>query len=51
MAVGLVERADISKWNPVATTITAQPNATYDRAYGLFRRLYEQTKDIAQELT
>jgi xylulokinase len=51
MAVGLVERADISKWNPAVKTIIARPNATYDKAHGLFRRLYEQTKDIASELT
>lgn len=51
LAVGLVERGDISKWNPVAQTITAHPNATYEAAHGLFRRLYEQTKDIASELT
>ena len=51
MAVGLVERADIAQWNPVAKTITARPNAVYDKAHGLFRRLYEQTKDIAAELT
>ncbi|MCF6231499.1 MAG: FGGY-family carbohydrate kinase [Rhodobacteraceae bacterium] len=51
MAVGLVKRTDIANWNPVAKTITARPNATYDKAYGLFRRLYEQTKDIAAELT
>ncbi|RLJ58915.1 xylulokinase [Litoreibacter meonggei] len=51
LAVGLVQRDDISKWNPVAQTITARPNATYDKAHGLFRRLYEQTKDIASELT
>lgn len=50
LAVGLVERSDISKWNPVAQTITARPNATYDKAHGLFRRLYEQTKDIAAAL-
>jgi xylulokinase len=51
MSVGLVERSDISKWNPVAETITARVNPTYDKAHGLFRRLYEQTKDIASELT
>lgn len=51
LAVGLVKRDDMAKWNPVANTITAQPNATYDKAHGLFRRLYEQTKDIAADLT
>lgn len=51
LAVGSVRREDISSWNPVARSITAQPNETYDKAHGLFRRLYEQTKDIAGELT
>ena len=50
MSVGLVNRADISKWNPVAETIRARSNPTYDKAHKLFRKLYEQTKDIAQEL-
>ncbi len=51
LAVGLVKREDILTWNPVAETISAQSNATYDKAHGLFRRLYAQTKDIAAELT
>ena len=36
---------------PVVETIPARANDTYDKAHGLFRRLYEQTKDIAAELT
>jgi xylulokinase len=51
MAAGLADRADIAQWNPVVKTITARPNAVYEKAHGLFRRLYEQTKDIASELT
>lgn len=51
LAVGLVEREDIATWNPATKTITARPNATYDKAHGLYRRLYQQTKDIASELT
>ena len=51
MAVGLVKREDISAWNPVAQAITARPSVTYDKAHSLFLRLYEQTKDIASELT
>jgi len=50
LSVGIVERADISTWNPVAQSVTAQANPTLDKAHGLFRRLYEQTKDIAHEL-
>ncbi|WP_299730344.1 FGGY-family carbohydrate kinase [uncultured Tateyamaria sp.] len=50
LAVGLVERDDIAKWNPAVETIRAEPSAVYDEAHGLFRRLYAQTKDIAAEL-
>ncbi|MEP4195492.1 MAG: FGGY-family carbohydrate kinase [Aliishimia sp.] len=50
LSVGLVERGDITKWNPVAETITAHPNPVYEKAHVLFKRLYEQTKDIAAEL-
>ena len=50
LAVGLVKRSDIAKWNPAAQQITAQSNPTYDKAHTLFRKLYEQTKDIAQQL-
>lgn len=50
LAVGLVQRDDINRWNPVESVISAQSNQTYDKAHGLFRRLYEQTKDIAAEL-
>lgn len=51
LAVGLVERTDIKWWNPVESVVSAQSNPAYDKAHGLFRRLYEQTKDIAAELT
>lgn len=51
LAVGLVKREDMPIWNPVAQTIIAQPNPTYEKAHGLFRKLYSQTKDIAAALT
>ncbi|MCL6283922.1 FGGY-family carbohydrate kinase [Ruegeria sp. 2012CJ41-6] len=50
LAVGLVKRRDITVWNPPVKVIKARSIATYEKAYGLFRRLYEQTKDIAAEL-
>lgn len=50
LAIGLVDRGDIAKWNPVAETVRAQSSATYDKAHDLFLRLYAQTKDIAWEL-
>ena len=51
LAVGLVKRADIRKWNPITETIVARQSPIYDKAHGLFRRLYDQTKDIAQSLS
>ena len=51
IAIGLVERDSISTWNPAVKTIISQPNAAYGKAHALFHRLYEQTKDIAIELT
>jgi len=50
LAIGAVEKGDIATWNPVASTITAQPSEVYAKQYRLFRRLYEQTRDIAAEL-
>ncbi|MGZ2257260.1 FGGY-family carbohydrate kinase [Roseobacter sp. A03A-229] len=51
LAIGAVSRADIAQWNPVAETIEAAPDPAYDKGYDLFRRLYEQTKDIAADLS
>jgi len=50
VAIGAAERADIERWNPVASQVTATTREVYPRQYALFRRLYEQTKDIAAEL-
>ena len=50
LAVGLVERSDINKWNPVSQQIEAQLDPTLEKMHGLFMRLYQQTKDIAKEL-
>lgn len=50
LALGWVERRDISRWNPVAYSVTANRHETLEAAHLLFRRLYEQTKDIAAEL-
>lgn len=49
-AIGAAAPEDITIWNPTSETVTATPNDTYARQYRLFRRLYEQTKDIAAEL-
>ncbi|MFT7595206.1 MAG: xylulokinase [Paracoccaceae bacterium] len=51
VAIGQAEPGDIECWNPVNSRIDAQHHPAYDRNYRLFRRLYEQTKDIAAELS
>jgi xylulokinase len=51
LAVGLVVRSDMAKWNPVVEFISARPDPTLDKAHNLFLRLYTQTRDIAQELS
>lgn len=50
MAIGLVRPDDIDLWNPVERRVKATHHTVYDSQYGLFRRLYEQTSDIAAEL-
>lgn len=49
-AVGAAEMGDIVRWNPVVGTVKARHHPIYDHQYRLFRRLYEQTRDIAAEL-
>ena len=50
VAIGTAKPYDISHWNPIAATIKAKQEPAYKMQYSLFRRLYEQTKDIAREL-
>ena len=50
VATGRAEPSDIARWNPVASTVRAEPSEIYARQYRLFRRPYEQTKDIAAEI-
>ncbi len=51
LAVGQVELTDIAAWNPPAETVNPKRLALHDRHYRRFLRLYEQTKDIAAELS
>jgi xylulokinase len=50
LAVGAVAPGDIARWNPAERVVEPQGGALHARQYGLFRRLYEQTKDIARDL-
>jgi len=49
LSIGTVKRSDIASWNPAAKNIKAETIPELEKAHGLFRRLYEQTKDIAHE--
>ena len=51
VAIGAAKLGDIATWNPVTATIRAQAAPVYERQYRLFRKLYEQTKDIAAQLS
>lgn len=50
LAVGAAGPGDIARWNPAARDVTPQATEAHRRHYALFRRLYEQTKDIAHAL-
>jgi len=50
LAVGAAKPDDIATWNPVTATVEPEPSPALARGYRLFRRLYEQTRDIAAEL-
>lgn len=50
LAVGAAEPGDIARWNPAARVVAPQGTETHRRHYALFRRLYEQTRDIAHAL-
>ena len=49
-ASGVAKPQDIDSWNPVRRQIVPRDIAVYRKHYQLFRRLYEQTRDIAAEL-
>lgn len=50
LAIGAARKADIDGWNPAERTVTPNADPKIDRTYHLFRRLYEQTKDIMRDL-
>ncbi|MET1416850.1 FGGY-family carbohydrate kinase [Roseibium sp. HPY-6] len=50
LAIGEANIDDIARWNPASQTIHPNDVPAYRKTYPLFRRLYEQTRDIAAEL-
>ena len=49
-AIGAAAPSDIEAWNPASETVEPHVHEAYIHQYPLFKRLYEQTKDIAREL-
>ena len=49
-AIGMAHPDDIQSWNPPASTVTAHRHEAYAKQYPLFRKLYEQTRDISAGL-
>ena len=50
LAVGSARAEDIRAWNPIEREVTPAATALHAEHYALFRRLYEETKDIAHAL-
>jgi xylulokinase len=50
IATGHATPADIDRWNPPARIVEPAIDPAYDRLYPLFRRLYDQTRDIMADL-
>jgi xylulokinase len=50
LAVGDARKADIATWNPVVSTIVAEPAAVYRRQYEVFRAIYDRTADLMRRL-
>ncbi|MYE37309.1 MAG: carbohydrate kinase, partial [Rhodobacteraceae bacterium] len=51
LALGNVKKEDIFDWNPFDKTIYPNPKKVYDETYPHFIKLYEETKDIASEIS
>lgn len=51
LTLGEVAKDDLPRWNPAARTVKAGRHAAYEAQYPLFKALYEQTKDIAHQLS
>lgn len=50
VAIGAASPADIDRWNPVERIVRVEAEPAYDRMYPLFRKLYDQTRDIMSDL-
>ncbi|WP_309084301.1 FGGY-family carbohydrate kinase [Chelativorans sp.] len=53
VAVGDARKEEIAAWNPAVRTISPRREhaAAYERQYGVFRRIYDQTRDLMATLS
>ena len=49
-ALGWANQEDISTWNPASHKVSARISQRYDQQYQIYRKLYEQTKNLAKDL-
>lgn len=49
-ALGWANPEDISTWNPASHKVSARISQRYDQQYQIYRKLYEQTKNLAKDL-
>ena len=50
LALGAAQPEDIDAWNPPERIVEPRDLPVYAKSYPLFRRLYEQTRDLMREL-
>jgi len=50
LAIGAAQAEEIDTWNPPERTVEPRDLPAYAKSYPLFRRLYEQTRDLMKEL-
>ena len=50
LAIGKVEKEDISIWNPICKKITAKQNSIYNYNYNIFIELYKNTKELMSKI-
>ena len=50
LALNRVKKEDIFQWNPVSQTVNAKKQDVYENSFPLFKKLYFQSKEIADKL-
>ena len=50
LAVGAVERSELTNWNPPCRLIRAKGDQVLENGYSVFRGLYEQTRGLMRQI-